>query len=88
MLDSFGRKIDYVRVSVTDRCDLRCNYCMPIKNNNFLKKKEILSIENLIEISKGLIQLGITKFRVTGGEPLIRRGIFEYLEFLNHERKK
>ena len=60
---------------------------MPIKNNNFLKK-EILSIENLIEISKGLIQLGITKFRVTGGEPLIRRGIFEYLEFLNHERKK
>ena len=55
MLDSFGRKINYVRISVTDRCDLRCDYCMPLSNKNFIKKKEILTIQNLITISKSLI---------------------------------
>lgn len=88
MLDSFGRKINYVRVSVTDRCDLRCNYCMPLNNQNFIKKKEILTIENLTTISKSLIDLGIKKFRITGGEPLIRKGITDYIEFLNSQKKK
>ena len=66
MLDSFGRKINYVRVSVTDRCDLRCDYCMPLDNQNFIKK-EILTIQNLITISKSLINLGIKKFRIQEG---------------------
>jgi len=88
MLDSFGRKINYVRVSVTDRCDLRCNYCMPLNNQNFIKKKEILTIENLTTISKSLIDLGIKRFRITGGEPLIRKGITDYIEFLNSQKKK
>ncbi|MEL0124795.1 MAG: radical SAM protein, partial [Alphaproteobacteria bacterium] len=78
MLDSFGRKINYVRISVTDRCDLRCDYCMPLDNQSFIKKKEILTIQNLITISKSLINLGIKKFRITGGEPLIRKGIRDY----------
>ena len=88
MLDSFGRKINYVRVSVTDRCDLRCDYCMPLDNQNFIKKKEILTIQNLITISKSLINLGIKKFRITGGEPLIRKGIRDYIEFLNSQKNK
>ena len=77
MLDSFGRKIDYVRISVTDRCDLRCKYCMPSSNPFFYKKNEILSIEDLQLISETLIQLGIKKIRVTGGEPLIRKDIIK-----------
>lgn len=88
MLDSFGRRINYVRISVTDRCDLRCNYCMPLNNKNFIKKEEILTIQNLMTISKGLINLGIKKFRITGGEPLIRKGIKDYIEFLNYQKNK
>ncbi len=88
MLDSFGREVNYVRISVTDRCDLRCNYCMPVNNNSFIPKKEILSIKNLISISETLIKLGIKKFRITGGEPLIRNGIMEFLEFLNNQKEK
>lgn len=88
MLDSFGRKINYVRVSVTDRCDLRCSYCMPKKHKNFIEKKEILSIDKLKFLSKALINVGIKKFRITGGEPLIRTGITEYIKFLGNEKKK
>lgn len=88
MLDSFGRKIDYVRISVTDRCDLRCKYCMPSSNPFFYKKNEILSIEDLQLISETLIQLGIKKIRVTGGEPLIRKDIIKYLEFLSLKLKQ
>ena len=82
MLDSFGRKIDYVRISVTDRCDLRCKYCMPQANPYFYDKKEILSLNNLQRISESLIKLGIRKIRITGGEPLIRKDIIEYIKFL------
>merc|ERR1711991_480944 len=63
-----------------------CDYCMPLDNQNFIKKKEILTINNLITISKGLINLGIKKFRITGGEPLIRKGIRDYIEFLNSQK--
>ena len=88
MLDSFGRRVNYVRISVTDRCDLRCNYCMPLDNQNFIKKEKILSIQNLMTISKSLINLGIKKFRITGGEPLIRKGIKDYIEFLSYQKNK
>ena len=88
MLDSFGRRVNYVRISVTDRCDLRCNYCMPLDNQNFIKKEQILSIQNLMTISKSLIHLGIKKFRITGGEPLIRKGIKDYIEFLSYQKNK
>ena len=88
MLDSFGRKIDYVRISVTDRCDLRCKYCMPQANPYFYDKKEILTLNNLKRISESLIKLGIKKIRITGGEPLIRKDIIEYIKFLSAKKKK
>lgn len=88
MLDSFGRKINYVRISVTDRCDLRCKYCMPQANPYFYDKKEILTLNNLKRISESLIKLGIKKIRITGGEPLIRKDIIEYIKFLSAKKKK
>ena len=86
MLDSFGRKINYVRISVTDRCDLRCKYCMPQTNPLFYNKKDILTLNNLKKISEALIKLGIKKIRITGGEPLIRKDIIEYIKFLGSKK--
>ncbi len=83
MFDNFGRKIDYVRISVTDRCDLRCKYCMPVANPHFYSKDEILSLKKLELISDALIKLGINKIRITGGEPLVRKDIIRYIEYLS-----
>ena len=83
MIDKFGRKVNYLRLSVTDRCDLRCNYCMPKKNLQLYPKSELLSLNSLKRITKILISLGIKKIRVTGGEPLIRKDISQFLEFTN-----
>tara|TARA_B100000029_G_scaffold477052_1_gene521740 strand:+ start:501 stop:809 length:309 start_codon:yes stop_codon:yes gene_type:complete len=88
MKDNFGRNINYLRLSVTDRCDLRCKYCMPLKNNFFFKKEEFLSQSELRTISKVLFKLGIRKIRITGGEPLIRKDIIEYLSYLSYKKKK
>ena len=63
MLDSFGRKINYMRFSITDRCDLRCKYCMP-KNMVFSNKKDLLSIQDLKNLSQTVIELGIKKIRI------------------------
>ena len=76
LVDSFGRAITYVRLSVTDRCDLRCVYCMA-EEMTFLPRSEVLSIEELVLLGKTLCELGVTKLRLTGGEPLIRGGIVE-----------
>lgn len=73
MKDSFNREIDYVRLSVTDRCDLRCTYCMPATGMCFLKKDEVLSFDNLVFLIKSLAKQGIKKVKITGGEPLTRR---------------
>ena len=72
MIDPFGRPITYLRVSVTDRCDLRCVYCMS-EDMTFLPKAEILSLEELDRLCAAFIRLGTTKIRITGGEPLVRR---------------
>ena len=74
LIDPFNRRITYLRLSVTDRCDLRCTYCMPEKMT-FLNKKEVLSFEEMYKLCSGFIQLGIKKIRITGGEPLVRKGI-------------
>jgi len=74
MIDPFGRSITYLRVSVTDRCDLRCAYCMA-EDMTFLPKAEILSLEELDRLSAAFIRLGTTKIRITGGEPLVRRDV-------------
>jgi len=74
MIDPFGRSITYLRVSVTDRCDLRCVYCMA-EDMTFLPKAEVLSLEELDRICNAFIRLGTKKIRITGGEPLVRRDV-------------
>src|SRR5437588_9821603 len=74
MVDPFGRTISYLRVSVTDRCDLRCFYCMS-EDMTFLPKADLLSLEELDRLCSAFIARGVRKLRLTGGEPLVRRGI-------------
>ena len=74
MIDPFGRKITYLRVSVTDRCDFRCVYCMA-EEMSFLPKAELLTLEELDRVCTAFVGLGVKKLRLTGGEPLVRRGI-------------
>ena len=74
MIDPFGRAISYVRVSVTDRCDFRCVYCMA-EDMTFLPKKDLLCLEELDRLCTTFIELGVRKIRLTGGEPLVRRNI-------------
>lgn len=76
LIDRFGRHITYLRLSVTDRCDLRCTYCMS-ENMTFLPKKEVLTLEELTRISDAFIDRGVRKIRVTGGEPLVRKDILQ-----------
>ena len=77
--DNHGRPINYVRLSVTDRCNLRCFYCMPEKGMKFLQKKELLSYEEMERLITVLVQLGITKVRITGGEPFVRKDLMTFL---------
>lgn len=79
MIDRFGRLIDYLRISVTDRCNLRCCYCMPPEGIRLLRHDQILSFEEIIEAAGTAIRMGITKIRLTGGEPLVRRGIIDLI---------
>lgn len=80
MIDQFGRKINYLRLSVTDRCNLRCQYCMPETGIEKIKHSEILSLEEIDEIISSFVKLGINKIRITGGEPLVRKGIITLVE--------
>ena len=75
MLDKLGRSIDYLRISVTDRCDLRCTYCMPAEGVPPITHSEMLSYEEILRIVKLLSTLGVKKVRLTGGEPLVRKGL-------------
>ena len=81
LLDQFGRQITYLRLSVTDRCDLRCTYCMAEKMQ-FLPKRDLLSIEELDTVAASFVARGVKKIRVTGGEPLVRKGMPELFERL------
>ena len=76
LIDPFQRKISYVRVSVTDRCDFRCTYCMS-EDMDFLPKKDVLSLEELDRLCNTFIDLGVKKLRITGGEPLVRKNIMQ-----------
>lgn len=84
LIDQFARRISYLRLSVTDRCDLRCAYCMP-ERQTFLPKAEVLSLEELLKLSLGFIDRGITKLRLTGGEPLVRRDMIELVKALGRK---
>lgn len=79
MKDSFGRKINYLRVSLTDRCNLRCKYCMPEKGIDKCSHSDILSLEEIYKIIESFVELGIDKIRFTGGEPLVRKGIVDLI---------
>src|SRR5919202_2798549 len=74
LTDSFDRKMDYLRISVTDRCNFRCQYCMP-EDIKFQDKSHILTLEEILVFAEACLQLGVTKVRITGGEPLVRRGV-------------
>ncbi|HNZ44135.1 MAG TPA: radical SAM protein [Bacteroidales bacterium] len=80
MLDSYKREINYLRVSVTDRCNLRCTYCMPADGVSLMRHEDILSFEEISDIVKVAVSKGISKVRITGGEPLVRRGIISLIE--------
>ena len=81
MIDPFGRTVSYLRVSVTDRCDFRCVYCMA-EDMNFLPRSDLLSLEELDRLCSTFIRLGVRKLRLTGGEPLVRRGILDLIRRL------
>ncbi|AHJ62371.1 Molybdenum cofactor biosynthesis protein A [Granulibacter bethesdensis] len=81
MIDPFGRAITYLRVSVTDRCDLRCTYCMA-EDMTFLPKRDVLTLEELDRLCRVFIELGVRKLRLTGGEPLVRRDVMQLISRL------
>ncbi|MEA3443034.1 MAG: GTP 3',8-cyclase MoaA [Chloroflexota bacterium] len=82
LFDSFGRRIYYLRISVTDRCNLRCIYCMPAEGVPWIPHSEILSYEEIVSIVKIAVELGFTKIRLTGGEPLVRAGLPDFIKML------
>src|SRR5438477_4132641 len=86
MIDPFGRTITYLRVSVTDRCDFRCVYCMA-EEMNFLPKAELLTLEELDRVCGAFIRHGVRKLRLTGGEPLVRRDIMTLFRALGRHIK-
>jgi GTP 3',8-cyclase len=79
LVDQFGRKVDYIRLSITDRCDFRCVYCMA-EDMTFMPRDEVLSLEECARLVKVFVSLGVTKVRVTGGEPLVRKNALQLFE--------
>jgi len=82
VLDRFNRNINYLRISVTDRCNLRCRYCMPEDGIKLIKHDEILSFDEITSFTREAVSMGITKVRITGGEPLVRKNIAELVSML------
>ena len=83
LIDRFGRTVDYLRISITDRCDFRCVYCMA-EEMTFLPRAQILSLEEIFILAQAFVELGVKKIRITGGEPLVRKGALELLTKLGH----
>jgi len=80
LVDSYGRRINYLRLSVTDRCNLRCSYCMPAEGVAKLRHGDMLNYEELLRVAGESVALGIEKIRITGGEPLVRKGLVGFME--------
>ncbi|MCU7875116.1 MAG: GTP 3',8-cyclase MoaA [Candidatus Thiodiazotropha sp. (ex Lucinoma borealis)] len=81
LVDRFNRRIDYLRISVTDRCDLRCVYCMS-EDMQFVPRSQLLTLEELYRVGKAFVDMGVSKIRITGGEPLTRRGVMQLFQSL------
>ena len=86
MMDPFGRNVTYLRISVTDRCDLRCVYCMS-EDMTFLPRRDLLSLEELDRVCSAFVSLGVRKIRITGGEPLVRRDVLTLFQNLGRHLK-
>ena len=82
MIDQFGRRVEYVRVSVTDKCNLRCVYCMPLDGLDWLKRESLLSYEEIASVLRTLAGMGLEKVRITGGEPLVRKDLPRLVELV------
>lgn len=82
MFDSYNRHINYLRISVTDRCNLRCTYCMPAEGIALMQHADILSFEEIMQVVDAAMTLGVDKIRITGGEPLVRKGIVDLVEMI------
>ncbi len=83
MFDSFNREISYLRISVTDRCNLRCRYCMPEEGIKLLRHEDILTFDELAGFTEAAVKAGISKVRITGGEPLVRKGIVSLVKMIS-----
>jgi molybdenum cofactor biosynthesis protein A len=83
IIDNHGRVINYLRLAVTDRCNLRCNYCIPDENNIWLPRQELMSYEEMLRITKLLVVNGIGKIRITGGEPFMRKDLMRFINALS-----
>ena len=75
MIDNYGRNIDYIRISVTDRCNLRCVYCMPEEGVENIMHRNVITFDEILRICRVLAKNGLKKVKITGGEPLVRRGV-------------
>lgn len=87
LIDKFGRKITYLRLAVTDRCNLRCQYCMPAEGIDIVDRKELLTFKEMYRITRVLSELGVNKIRLTGGEPFVRKNFVNFLESLSFNDK-
>lgn len=87
LTDKFGRKISYLRLAVTDRCNLRCQYCMPAQGIKIVDRKELLTYKEMYRITRVLSELGVNKVRLTGGEPFVRKDFIKFLESLSFNDK-
>jgi molybdenum cofactor biosynthesis protein A len=83
LVDKYGRQLNYLRLSVTDRCNFRCYYCMPEEGINFASRKDLMSFDEMYQLSSIFCNLGISKIRITGGEPFVRNGIMPFLKKLS-----
>jgi molybdenum cofactor biosynthesis enzyme MoaA len=83
LVDNFGRQITYLRLAVTDRCNLRCQYCMPAHGIDIVDRKELLTFKEMYRITRVLSELGVNKVRLTGGEPFVRKDFVKFLEMLD-----
>ena len=82
MKDQFGRRVEYLRISVTDKCNLRCTYCMPLEGLPWMPKDELLTYEEIAEVVRTMAGMGLRKVRITGGEPLVRRDLPELVRMI------
>lgn len=81
--DRYGRVINYLRLAVTDRCNLRCFYCMPAEGIDYVRRKELMSYEEMVKLVTLLVELGVTKLRITGGEPFLRKDLMDFLRMVS-----